>query len=139
MRRRTRSSTRSIDRLLLDTHVWLWSISAPDRLSPQVREQLDDPTTELYLSVAAVWEIAIKHAAGKLRYSGSPQTQVPIHIRRSGVATLGITVDHALQAAALPMHHRDPFDRLMLAQAASEQLVFATANARLAAYGVPLL
>jgi PIN domain nuclease of toxin-antitoxin system len=104
-----------------------------------VREQLDDPTTELYLSVAAVWEIAIKHAAGKLRYSGWPQTQVPIHIRRSGVATLGITVDHALQAAALPMHHRDPFDRLMLAQAASEQLVFATANARLAAYGVPLL
>lgn len=126
-------------KLLLDTHVWLWSISAPERLAAPVREQLADPAAELYLSVAAVWEIAIKHAAGKLRYSGSPQTQVPIHIQRSGVAILGITVDHALRAAALPMHHRDPFDRLMLAQAAEQNLVFATADARLAVYGVPLL
>lgn len=126
-------------RLLLDTHVWLWSISAPDRLTTQVREQLADPATEVYLSVAAVWEIAIKHAAGKLRYSGSPETQVPIHIKRSGVAILGIKVEHALQAAALPMHHRDPFDRLMLAQATEENLVFATTDTRLAAYGVPLL
>lgn len=126
-------------RLLLDTHVWLWLISAPDRLTETMRRQLTDPTAELYLSVAAVWEIAIKHAAGKLRYSGSPQAQVPIHIQRSGVAILGITVDHALRAAALPMHHRDPFDRLMLAQAEDANLTFATADARLAAYGVPLL
>jgi len=126
-------------RLLLDTHVWLWLIGAPDRLPDQMRQQIVDPAAELYLSVAAVWEIGVKHAAGKLRYSGSPQTQVPIHIQRSGVAILGMTVDHALQAAALPMHHRDPFDRLMLAQAADAKLTFATADARLAAYGVPLL
>ena len=126
-------------RILLDTHVWLWAIGAPDRLPDRVREQLADPAAELYLSVAAVWEIGIKHAAGKLRYSGSPQTQVPIHIQRSGVAILGITVEHALRAAALPMHHRDPFDRLMLAQADEQKLVFATADARLGAYGVPLL
>jgi len=126
-------------RLLLDTHVWLWLIAAPDRLPDQMRQQIVDPAAELYLSVAAVWEIGVKHAAGKLRYSGSPQTQVPIHIQRSGVAILGMTVDHALRAAALPMHHRDPFDRLMLAQAADAELTFATADARLAAYGVPLL
>ena len=126
-------------RILLDTHVWLWTIGAPDRLPDRVREQLADPAAELYLSVAAVWEIGIKHAAGKLRYSGSPQTQIPIHIQRSGVAILGINVEHALRAAALPMHHRDPFDRLMLAQAAEAQLVFATADTRLEAYGVPLL
>ena len=126
-------------RILLDTHVWLCTIGAPDRLPDRVRDQLADPAAELYLSVAAVWEIGIKHAAGKLRYSGSPQTQIPIHIQRSGVAILGITVEHALRAAALPMHHRDPFDRLMLAQAAEAQLVFATADTRLEAYGVPLL
>jgi len=126
-------------KLLLDTHVWLWLISAPERLPDPMRDQLADPSAELHLSVAAVWEIAIKHAAGKLRYSGSPQTQVPIHIQRSGVAILGITVDHALGAAALPKHHRDPFDRLMLAQAAAERCTFATVDARLAAYGVPLL
>ena len=126
-------------RILLDTSVWLWAIGAPDRLPDHMREQLADPAAELYLSVAAVWEIGIKHAAGKLRYSGSPQTQIPIHIQRSGVAVLGITVEHALRAAALPMHHRDPFDRLMLAQADEQKLVFATADTRLAAYGVPLL
>ena len=126
-------------RILLDTHVWLCAIGAPDRLPVPVREQMADPAAELYLSVAAVWEIGIKHAAGKLRYSGSPQTQIPIHIQRSGVAILGITVEHALRAAALPMHHRDPFDRLMLAQAAEAQLVFATSDTRLEAYGVPLL
>lgn len=126
-------------RLLLDTHVWLWMVSAPQRLTDGLREQLQDPSTEIYLSVSAVWEIAIKHAAGKLRYSGSPQTQVPIHIQRSGVTMLGITVEQVLQAAALPMHHRDPFDRLMLAQAADKNLTFATADDRLGAYGVPLL
>ena len=83
----------------------------------------------------------IESGAGHLHvyHSGSPQTQVPIHIKRSGVAILGVSVDHALQAAALPMHHRDPFDRLMLAQAAEQQLVFATADTRLEAYGVPLI
>ena len=126
-------------RLLLDTHVWLWMISADERLGDDTRRILTDPQTETYLSVAAVWELAIKHAAGKLRYTGSPSVQVPLHIKRSGVGTLGITVEQALKAAALPMHHRDPFDRLMLAQAADQELTFATADAKLEAYGVPLL
>lgn len=126
-------------RLLLDTHVWLWMISADERLGDDARRMLLDPQTETYLSVAAVWELAIKHAAGKLRYTGSPSVQVPLHIKRSGVRTLGISVEQALNAAALPMHHRDPFDRLMLAQAADQELTFATADAKLEAYGVPLL
>jgi PIN domain nuclease of toxin-antitoxin system len=126
-------------RLLLDTHVWLWMISAEDRLSPATRTLLRDPATELYLSVAAVWEIGLKHAAGKLRYSGSPSVQLPIHIKRSGVSVLGIAVEHALVAAALPMHHRDPFDRLMIAQAQTEELTLATVDDRLSAYDVPVL
>ncbi len=78
-------------RLLLDTHVWLWMLSGEERLSTESRTILADPENELFLSAAAVWEIAIKHAAGKLRYSGSPATQIPIHIKRSGVRPLAIS------------------------------------------------
>jgi PIN domain nuclease of toxin-antitoxin system len=126
-------------RVLLDTHVWLWLISDEDRLSPDARSILAAPDTELYLSVAAVWEIAIKAAAGKLRYSGQPAVQVPLHITRSGVIPLGMSVDHALAAAALPMHHRDPFDRMMIAQAQAEELTLATVDERFKAYDVRLL
>lgn len=125
-------------RILLDTHVWLWMITDDDRLGGEARAVLADPATQAYLSVAAVWELAIKHAAGKLRYTGSPSVQVPLHIKRSGVQPLGITVEQALSAAALPMHHRDPFDRLMLAQAVDQELTFAT-DTKLEAYGIPLL
>jgi PIN domain nuclease of toxin-antitoxin system len=126
-------------RLLLDTHVWLWLVADEDRFTAEARGILGDPESQLYLSVVAVWEIAIKHAAGKLRYAGQPAVQVPLHITRSGVLPLGISVDHALAAAALPMHHRDPFDRMMIAQAQAEELTVATVDARFGAYDVPLL
>ena len=126
-------------RLLLDTQVWLWLIGDEDRLTPEARSMLAAPDSELFLSIAAVWEIAIKTAAGKLRYSGHPSVQVPLHISRSGVIPLGISVEHALAAAALPMHHRDPFDRMMIAQAQAEELTLATADERFKAYDVRLL
>ncbi len=126
-------------RLLLDTHVWLWMLSGEERLSTESRTILADPENELFLSAAAVWEIAIKHAAGKLRYSGSPATQIPIHIKRSGVRPLAISADHALAAGLLPLHHRDPFDRMMVAQAQADELTLATVDDRLAAYDVRLL
>jgi PIN domain nuclease of toxin-antitoxin system len=126
-------------RLLLDTHVWLWLIGDEERLSPEARTTLAAADSELFLSVAAVWEIAIKTAAGKLRYSGQPAVQVPLHITRSGVIPLGISVDHALAAAALPMHHRDVFDRMMIAQAQAEELTLATTDQRFNAYDVRLL
>jgi PIN domain nuclease of toxin-antitoxin system len=114
-------------------------ISDEGRLSAAIRGKLVDPDTELYLSIAAVWEIAIKHAAGKLRYSGSPSVQVPAHIRRSGVVPLPISVDHALASASLPQHHRDPFDRMMIAQARAEEMTLATADERLKQYDVPIV
>ena len=126
-------------RLLLDTHVWLWMIGEDERLNEPTRAALSDPENDIFLSAAAVWELAIKHAAGKLKYTGSPGVQVPIHIKRSGVLPLPITADHGLAAAALPMHHRDPFDRMMIAQALAEELTLATADDRLSAYEVPLL
>ena len=126
-------------RLLLDTDVWLWMIAAPDRLSEDARQALADQGNELYLSVATAWEIGIRHAAGKLKYTGSPAIQVPIHIRRSGVVLLPISVDHALTAAALPMHHDDMIDRLLAAQAEAERMTLATANPALRAYGISTL
>lgn len=126
-------------RLLLDTHVWLWMIAEDERLNEPTRAALSDPENDIYLSAAAVWELAIKHAAGKLKYTGSPAIQVPLHIKRSGVLPLPITAEHVLAAATLPMHHSDPFDRMMIAQALAEELTMATADDRLSAYGVPLL
>jgi len=126
-------------RLLLDTHVWLWMVSDAERLNDEARAALADPDNDLFLSVAAVWELAIKHVAGKLRYPGSLVVQVPLHIQRSGVSPLAIQVQHAVAAAALPNHHRDPFDRMMIAQAQAEEMTLATADKRLTAYDVPLL
>jgi PIN domain nuclease of toxin-antitoxin system len=126
-------------RLLLDTHVWLWMIGDDERLNEPTHTALTDPENDIFLSAAAVWELAIKRAAGKLKFTGSPAVQVAIHLKRSGVFPLPITADHALAAAALPMHHRDPFDRMMIAQALAEDLTLSTADARLSAYEVPLL
>ena len=70
-------------RLLVDTHVWLWMVTGDERLTDDVRATLEAPDSEVYLSAAAVWELAIKAAMGKLKYSGSPAVQIPIHIQRS--------------------------------------------------------
>ena len=126
-------------RLLLDTHVWLWMITGDERLTDTLRANLEDPDSDVYLSAAAMWELAIKSAAGKLKYTGSPSVQIPIHIQRTGVYPLPVTVEHAIAAADLPMHHRDPFDRMMVAQAQIEELTLATADRRLAAYEVSVL
>ncbi|HEX5041133.1 MAG TPA: type II toxin-antitoxin system VapC family toxin [Candidatus Limnocylindria bacterium] len=126
-------------RLLLDTHVWLWMITGNSRIGDEHKSVLEEPANDLYLSAAAVWELAIKASAGKLKYTGNPSVQIPLHIQRSGVYPLDVTAEHALAAAALPMHHRDPFDRMLVAQAAIEEMTLATGDARLAAYGVPLL
>lgn len=122
-------------RLLLDTHVWLWMIGPSHRLSAEVRKALADRENDVFLSAAAVWEIGIKYAAGKLALVTPPSTLVPTHLKRSGVRPLPVGVQHALRAAELPMHHRDPFDRLMVAQALEEGLTLVTADPRLTAYG----
>lgn len=126
-------------KILLDTQAWLWMIGPQERLSDAARALLVDPHNELYLSTAAVWEIGLKHAAGKLKFTGPPAAHIPLHIRRSGVRPLPPTVEHVLRAAALPMHHRDPFDRLMVAQAQEDELALLTTDARLGAYEVEVI
>lgn len=123
-------------RLLLDTRVWLWSISDPDRLSADVTGLVKDEANDVLLSAASVWEICDKAAAGTLTLTGTPQAQLPGYMRRSGVQPLPITAEHVLRAASLPPHHSDPIDRMLVAQAQAEQLTIVSADEWVAAYEV---
>jgi PIN domain nuclease of toxin-antitoxin system len=124
---------------LLDTHVWLWLQSDPDRVDDGVREQLSDPAVRLFLSAASSWEIAIKHALGKLPLPEPPRDYVPVRMRRDHVDGLAVTHRHALHVATLPQHHSDPFDRVLVAQAQLEGLTLVTLDPRIERYDVTTL
>ena len=126
-------------RILLDTHCWLWMQVSPQKLSQKIREILKDPENELFLSAASSWEMSIKWALGKLPLPLPPAEYVPSRMERQGVSGLPIQHRHTLQVASLPHHHRDPFDRLLIAQAQVEQLTLLTADSQLADYEVNLL
>ena len=126
-------------RVLLDTQCFLWMQAAPSKLSPRARAIVEDAGNELLLSAASSWEIAVKHALGKLPLPVPPLEYVPSRMAASGVAGLAVEHAHALQVSALPPHHRDPFDRLLVAQALVERIPILTADAQLAAYDVELL
>lgn len=115
-------------RILLDTQTWLWMQASPDRLNDDALALVGDSNHELLLSAASSWEIAIKVALGKLALPISPAVYVPDRMRSGGVAALPVTHPHALAVAALPRHHRDPFDRLLVAQAQLENLTLLTAD-----------
>ncbi len=121
-------------RFLLDTHCWLWMQVSPKRIPARVRGTLTDPENELLLSAASSWEIAIKWALGKLPLPVPPEEYVPRCLERQGVTGLPVQHRHALHTAGLPRHHRDPFDRLLIAQAQLEKLTLVTADQQLAAY-----
>ena len=126
-------------RMLLDTHVWLWMIGDPERLSSTIRDALVADDNDVYLSAASIWEILIKVGTGKVRYIGKPEVMIPTHIRRSGVIPLSISIDHALRVSSLPDHHRDPFDRILIAQAQADDLTLVTADDRLSGYDVTVV
>ena len=123
-------------RSLLDTHVWLWSLTAPEKLGIAVRALLSDPSHTLYLSAASAWEIAIKYGLGRLPLPEPPEKFVPQRLVRDGVRALPVDLKHALHVATLPDHHRDPFDRLLVAQSQIEDLPLLTADEQLSAYDV---
>ncbi len=125
-------------RLILDTHIWLWMVAEPERFSPESAALLQDGSNELLLSAASSFEIAIKFALGKLSLPAPPQEYVPAQIARTGVASLAIEHAHALAVAGLPPHHRDPFDRLLIAQAQMEGLTIVTVDRRIGVYDVPI-
>ncbi|HWE58978.1 MAG TPA: type II toxin-antitoxin system VapC family toxin [Solirubrobacteraceae bacterium] len=121
-----------MNRVLVDTHALLWWLSDDAALSPPARETLADPASEPLVSAASVWEIAIKRSLGKL----TAPDDLPDLIVDEGFSWLPITALHAWHVRGLPMHHRDPFDRLLVAQAITEQLPVITADTRFTGYGV---
>jgi PIN domain nuclease of toxin-antitoxin system len=120
--------------LLLDTHVALWALTNDPRLSRRARALIEDPANDVLVSAASVWEIAIKHALGRgdMPISGD---QALDWFRQAGYALLPIAPDHAAAVEHLPDHHRDPFDRLLVAQAIAEPLRLLTRDPLVLRYG----
>ena len=123
-------------KVLVDTQAWLWMLAAPDRLSRSARRIVGRADNELYVSAASAWEIAIKWGLGKLTLPADPAEYVPSRMAQSGVIPLPIKHAHAVQVARLPAHHRDPFDRLLIAQASLEGMVLLTGDHQLEPYDV---
>lgn len=120
--------------LLLDTHVFIWWKSDPQRLAPDVRDQIASAPVA-FVSVVSVWEAAIKVALGKLRHPGSFAAAV----RDSGMNRLSLSFEDAERSAQLPVHHKDPFDRALIAQAMTENLTIVTADRLFEKYDVRVL
>jgi len=125
-------------RLLLDTHVFLWLNTEPERLGEHL-PLVEDRNTELLLSAASSWEIAIKHRLGRLPLPEPPQRYVPTRMRAVGAQGLAIEHPHALAVAQLEPLHRDPFDRLLVAQARLLDVPILTADPMVARYPVQAL
>lgn len=123
-------------RYLLDTHVWLWMLADPDRLARDTWSLIEDGSNELLLSAASSWEIAIKYRIGKLRLPVDPESYVPDRIRATGTTALPVEHTHALHVSRLPDHHKDPFDRLIVAQAQLLDLPIVTVDENIARYAV---
>jgi len=120
-------------KLLLDTHLLLWAAGNPERLSPSARTLLNAPENNLFFSAASLWEIVIKLGLGRPDFHVDPQRlrkMLVVH----GYTELPVTADHALKVQSLPLLHRDPFDRLLLAQARAEGMLLLTADAAITQY-----
>ena len=122
-------------RLLLDTHAFLWWVSDFRHIAEPARQALADPDSEVFVSAVSGWEIAIKKAKGRL---AAPDNLAAV-VEEKRFAHLPLTFDHAERAATLPPHHRDPFDRMLIAQARAEGLILVTRDSRIPLYDVPTL
>jgi PIN domain nuclease of toxin-antitoxin system len=122
-------------KLLLDTHAALWFLSADDRLGEGARRHLYDADNRILLSAAVVLEVAVKRSLGKLTVTDDYLSL----LLDAGAQSLPISLDHAAAVERLPWHHRDPFDRLLVAQAEIEQATLVSRDSALGAYGVPVI
>ena len=122
-------------KLLLDTHAALWWLSGDERFGSDAERQLTDATNQILLSAAVVWEVAITRSLGKL---DAPPDLVPT-LLEGGALPLPITLEHVAAVEALPPHHRDPFDRMLLAQAGAERAAIVSADTAFGDYDVPVV
>ena len=126
-------------KLLLDTHIFLWYISADGRLSDSMLASIRDPSNEVYLSVGSLWEIVVKYQLGKLPLPEPPDTYVPAQRRRHLIARLPLDEDSVTRLANLPSIHRDPFDRMIICQALQHGMTIVTVDNLMTAYPVATL
>lgn len=123
-------------RLLLDTHALLWFLADDAQLSRRARDLIEDAANEVFVSVASLWEMSIKISLGKLQLSQSFDTFIPEQLALNNIELLGITIAHTADILLLPFHHRDPFDRLLIAQSRVEQMALVSVDSAFDAYGV---
>lgn len=126
-------------RLLLDTHAALFWWGTSPKLGQEARQAIADPAATIYVSAASAWEVATKFRIGKLDDIGDPAVEYPRLMARNGFETLEITAAHGLRAGSLDGAHRDPFDRLIAAQALMEELTVITRDREIAAFGCKVL
>jgi PIN domain nuclease of toxin-antitoxin system len=126
-------------KVLVDTHCWLWFLMTPERLCAAAVDALADASNEVYVSAAVAWEIVVKHGLGKLPLPLPAAQYVSERLAAVGHRPLAIAVEHAVALADLPPHHKDPFDRILVAQAQVEKLTLVTADDKIKAYAVPIL
>lgn len=125
--------------LLLDTHTLLWFTAGDSSLSQSACSAIEDLNNNRYVSVASLWEIAIKVSINKLTLSEPFETLIPEQLAENRIELLDISVEHTALIASMPFHHRDPFDRLVAAQAKVEQMTLVSVDAAFDAYGVTRL
>ena len=126
-------------KLLLDTHAFLWWVEGAPALGRRARAAVADPDNEVFLSIASCWELAIKLSLGKLRLTQSLERFIPEQLTQNGFGLAGLESRHVARVAELPFHHRDPFDRLLIAQALHDDLAVVSADRVFRKYGVPVI
>ena len=125
--------------ILLDTHVFVWAVSENDRLKPSVKALLSDPDQPVFFSAVSAMEVAIKWSVGKLQLPKHPNQLIGEFLENSGFTQLAVTIKEAVAVADLPFHHKDPFDRLLIAQAKTNGLRLMTADPVLEKYDVDVI
>jgi PIN domain nuclease of toxin-antitoxin system len=125
--------------VLLDTHVLVWAATAPELLTSEAREAIEDPENDVRISAVSAWELGIKQSLGKIELARPVEKWLPEVMRRSGFGPLAVTLKDAARVRALPGHHRDPFDRLLIAQAGARGLTVVTRDRAFAKYAVELI
>lgn len=123
-------------KLLADTHAFLWFVTDAPQLSAKAKALLESPDTERFLSIASIWEMAIKASLGKLTLRNPLEEFISEQLSLNRFTLLNISAEHALQTARLPFHHRDPFDRLLIAQSITEKIPLLSNDNALDAYGI---
>jgi len=126
-------------RFLLDTHTFLWWITDDPHLSERARQVISDPENDIFLSAASGWEMAIKTQLGKLQLPDHFEQFIAEQLFRNNITSLPVMMSHALHVQSLPLHHRDPFDRLLIAQSQLEKMSIITTDSAFADYDVEIV